>query len=282
MERLRARARGARRAHLRVVPAQQAQRVAGLQDPRQRVRARPLPQGAVSAVATAWTCSPSSPIRRRPIWRARSTSPATAWKAVVVGRRGRRARAASAAGPGAIVACDADPEGAWAFCRALRKRDMPVVAAAAARQRRPARRPRAARRPVRRLLPHPVPPDRARGPAAPPVLAGGDGERSPSSSSTAALALNLETYQASIDGRPLDLTYMEYELLQVPRPEPGQGVHPRDPAQPGVGLRVLRRRPHGRRAHPAPAGQARRGARQPDPDRALGRLPLRPDAAGAA
>ena len=29
-----------------------------------------------------------------------------------------------------------------------------------------------------------------------------------------ALALNLETYQASVAGRPLDLTYMEYELLK--------------------------------------------------------------------
>ena len=28
------------------------------------------------------------------------------------------------------------------------------------------------------------------------------------------LVLNLETYQAAIDGQPLDLTYMEYELLK--------------------------------------------------------------------
>src|SRR5690606_17283463 len=63
---------------------------------------------------------------------------------------------------------------------------------------------------------------------------------------------------------------------QVPGSAPGQGLHPGDPAQPGVGLRVLRRRPHGRRAHPPPAGQARRGDRGAHPDRALGRLPLRP------
>ena len=36
---------------------------------------------------------------------------------------------------------------------------------------------------------------------------------------------------------------------------PGQGVHPRDAAQPGLGLRVLRRGPHGRRPHPAAPGQ---------------------------
>ena len=94
------------------------------------------------------------------------------------------------------------------------------------------------------------------------------------------LVLNLETYQAAIAGKPLDLTYMEYELLKFFADAPGQGVHPRAAALAGVGLRVLRRRPHGRRPRPAPAGQARRGARQPDPDRALGRLPLRPDPLG--
>jgi two-component system, OmpR family, alkaline phosphatase synthesis response regulator PhoP len=36
------------------------------------------------------------------------------------------------------------------------------------------------------------------------------------------LVLNLETYQASIDGRPLDLTYMEYELLKFLAHNPGK------------------------------------------------------------
>ncbi len=36
------------------------------------------------------------------------------------------------------------------------------------------------------------------------------------------LALNLETYQASIGGRPLDLTYMEYELLKFLAQNPGK------------------------------------------------------------
>ncbi|MFV0309741.1 MAG: winged-helix domain-containing protein [Desertimonas sp.] len=36
------------------------------------------------------------------------------------------------------------------------------------------------------------------------------------------LALNLETYQASIAGRPLDLTYMEYELLKFLSQNPGK------------------------------------------------------------
>jgi DNA-binding response OmpR family regulator len=36
------------------------------------------------------------------------------------------------------------------------------------------------------------------------------------------LVLNLETYQAAISGRPLDLTYMEYELLKFLSSNPGK------------------------------------------------------------
>jgi DNA-binding response OmpR family regulator len=36
------------------------------------------------------------------------------------------------------------------------------------------------------------------------------------------LTLNLETYQASIGGRPLDMTYMEYELLKFLAQNPGK------------------------------------------------------------
>jgi len=36
------------------------------------------------------------------------------------------------------------------------------------------------------------------------------------------LMLNVETYQASIEGRPLDLTYMEYELLKFLSTNPGR------------------------------------------------------------
>ena len=73
---------------------------------------------------------------------------------------------------------------------------------------------------------------------------------------------------------PLDLTYMEYEAAQVPGLPPG----PRAPAGRAVefwgyeyygGARTVD-------VHPPPAGQARRGARQPDPDGPLRRLPLRP------
>ena len=36
------------------------------------------------------------------------------------------------------------------------------------------------------------------------------------------LTLNLETYQAVISGRPLDMTYMEYELLKFLAQNPGK------------------------------------------------------------
>ena len=36
------------------------------------------------------------------------------------------------------------------------------------------------------------------------------------------LTLNTETYQAALDGRPLDLTYMEYELLKFLTSRPGK------------------------------------------------------------
>ena len=38
----------------------------------------------------------------------------------------------------------------------------------------------------------------------------------------AGLVLNLETYQAAIQGQPLDLTYMEYELLKFLAQHPGK------------------------------------------------------------
>ena len=38
----------------------------------------------------------------------------------------------------------------------------------------------------------------------------------------AELALNLETYQAAVAGKPLDLTYMEYELLKFLVSHPGK------------------------------------------------------------
>ncbi len=114
---------------------------------------------------------------------------------------------------GAIVACDTDPEGAWALCRSLRKRDpvvspMVVLVSGAQLQDLELRddmfddfcltpfHPRELEARLKHLF------WRRGGGVRPELVEYG------------ALSLNLETYQAAIAGRPLDLTYMEYELLK--------------------------------------------------------------------
>ncbi len=122
---------------------------------------------------------------------------------------------------GAVIACDADPDGAWALARALRKRDTPVS-------------------PVMVLVSggqladlqlrdelyddfcltpfHPVEVEaRLRH-----LFFRGGNEARPEMVEYSGLALNLETYQASIEGHPLDLTYMEYELLKFLAQNPGK------------------------------------------------------------
>ena len=50
------------------------------------------------------------------------------------------------------------------------------------------------------------------------------------------LEMNLATYQVAIDGRPVDFTYMEYELLKFLVTHPAPGVLARGAAEPRVGL----------------------------------------------
>ena len=90
------------------------------------------------------------------------------------------------------------------------------------------------------------------------------------------LVLNLETYQAAMGGRPLDLTYMEYELLRFFATHPGK-VFTREQLLSRVwgyeyygGARTVD--VHVRRLR-AKLGEERRRA---DPDGAVGRLPVRP------
>ena len=122
---------------------------------------------------------------------------------------------------GAVVCADADPEAAFVLCRALRKRDMPLS-------------------PLLLV----VGPDQLaalelredlfddfcvapwRGQELDARLAHlfwrtGRGTR-PDLVEYGPLVLNLETYQASLSGRPLDLTYMEYELLKFLATHPGK------------------------------------------------------------
>jgi DNA-binding response OmpR family regulator len=114
-----------------------------------------------------------------------------------------------------------DPELAWAFCRSLRKRDTPVG-------------------PLLLLvgggqlvdLEHrdelyddfclnPFHPTELQARLRHLLHRSGDAPRGELVEQSG-LMLNLETYQASIEGRPLDLTYMEYELLKFLAQNPGK------------------------------------------------------------
>ena len=121
----------------------------------------------------------------------------------------------------AIVAGDADLDGAWAVCRALRKGDgapvpLLILVTGAQLEELTLRdelfddfcllpfHPRELEARLRHLVAHETAVIR------PEVVDYGG------------LVLNLETYQASIDGRPLDLTFMEYELLKFLTQNPGR------------------------------------------------------------
>lgn len=122
---------------------------------------------------------------------------------------------------GAIVLADSDPDGAFTLCRTLRRRDVPLE-------------------PVLLLvsgaqladleLRDDLFDDFCLSPFHPRELEArlkhlfwrtGTGTR-PELVEYGPLVLNLETYQAAISGRPLDLTYMEYELLKFLSSHPGK------------------------------------------------------------
>ncbi len=126
---------------------------------------------------------------------------------------------------GAVVACDADPETAWALCRALRKREVPVT-------------------PLLVLLSggqladlsmrdelfddfcltpfHPIELEARLRHMLRKNGSGASADTRPDLVEYSGLALNVETYQAAIEGKPLDLTYMEYELLKFLAQNPGR------------------------------------------------------------
>lgn len=122
---------------------------------------------------------------------------------------------------GAIVSCDNDPEAAWAFARAIRKRDNPVrnvllLISGAQLAELELRddlfddfclnpfHPRELEARLRHLF------------------AGADGVARADLVEHSGLVLNLETYQATFNGNPLDLTFMEYELLKFLAQNPGK------------------------------------------------------------
>jgi DNA-binding response OmpR family regulator len=143
-----------------------------------------------------------------------------AWKAVADETTARRAEPERGWG-GAVIVADADPEGAFALCRALRRQDAVVE-------------PLLLLISGARLgdleLRDELFDDFCLHPFQPRELEARLRHLFWQSGSTGAaelvqygpLVLNLETYQAAIDGRPLDLTYMEYELLKFLAQQPGR------------------------------------------------------------
>jgi two-component system, OmpR family, alkaline phosphatase synthesis response regulator PhoP len=142
------------------------------------------------------------------------------WKAVANAEDAARNEPAGG-WAGAIVSCDADPDGAWALCRSLRKRDVPLspllVLVSGAQ---------IGDLELRSELFDdfcltPFHPSEVEARLKHLFWRGGDGVK-PEMVEYSGLVLNLETYQASIAGRPLDLTYMEYELLKFLAQNPGK------------------------------------------------------------
>ena len=122
---------------------------------------------------------------------------------------------------GTIVDATADPEGAWAFLRAIRKQadeQLPVIVLIGGAQ-------------LAELEHHDdLFDDFCLSPFHPSelearlrhLLSGDVAVVSSDMVEYGALTLNLETYQASIANKPLDMTYMEYELLKFLAQNPGK------------------------------------------------------------
>src|SRR4029079_6965409 len=110
--------------------------MAGLQDPRQCLRTRPLSASVVTDMLDQLVVfpDPPSPDLARTLdlggyrWKAVRSADDAAVHEPAAGWPVARARAvrAPAGATGSTSSCDTDPEGAWAFCRALRKRDGPT------------------------------------------------------------------------------------------------------------------------------------------------------------
>ncbi len=122
---------------------------------------------------------------------------------------------------GALISCVDDPTGGFALCRHLRKRDVPlaplIVLVSSAQL------PELDLREdlFDDLCVEPVNSEELLARLAHLFWRTGRGLR-PDLLEHGPLVLNLETYQAAVSGRVLDLTYMEYELLRFLAARPGK------------------------------------------------------------
>jgi two-component system, OmpR family, alkaline phosphatase synthesis response regulator PhoP len=122
---------------------------------------------------------------------------------------------------GALICADTDPEGAFVLARSLRRRDsepVPVLLLVSGVQ--------LGELELREDLFDdfcltPFHPQELEARLRHLLWSSGSGPR-PEVVEYGELALNLETYQAAIANRPLDLTYMEYELLKFLATHPGK------------------------------------------------------------
>lgn len=122
---------------------------------------------------------------------------------------------------GAIVVVDDQAEDAWRFCRELRKRDVPVeptmLLISGARLDELQTRDDL----FDDFVITPFLPQELEARLQHLLWKSGKGVR-PELVAYGPLSLNVETYQAVLEDRPLDLTFMEYELLRFLASSPGQ------------------------------------------------------------
>ena len=122
---------------------------------------------------------------------------------------------------GAIVCADADPEAAFALCRALRKRDAPLEPLLLIVEPSQLEELELREDLFDDFCVVPWKGQELEARLAHLFWRTGRGTR-PDLVEYGPLVLNLETYQAGLSGRPLDLTYMEYELLKFLATHPGK------------------------------------------------------------
>ncbi|MGH9226826.1 MAG: winged helix-turn-helix domain-containing protein [Acidimicrobiales bacterium] len=122
---------------------------------------------------------------------------------------------------GGVICADVDPEGAFSLCRSLRQRDLPLEPLLVVVEGGQLGELELREDLFDDFVVMPFRPGEMEARIKHLFFRTGTGTR-PELIEHGPLVLNLETYQALIGGRPLDLTYMEYELLKFLATHPGK------------------------------------------------------------